>query len=223
MKLGSLILALVLLFGATYYVLGSVTTNSSRMKVELRQTQERNQQLELQLQQQRQTYQRDIQTLHQNVQQLQQNIRSQQGELTLLQQSLDAERAARVEAEQTVETLKVQLINQPCSPLAQNSSIRSLAMPVPEPTKNWANAILTFSLIVIVVVGGYCIRGNGQAKLKSLLRDYNRTKATTAVNHDHVWVRMTRQQCQEYSRWQRSKQQETYQPSLSQHEQSMSN
>lgn len=222
MKIGSSILALVLLFGATYYVLGSVTTNSSHMKVELRHTQERNRQLELQLQQQSQTYQRDIQTLHQNVQQLHQNIRSQQGELALLQQSLDTEREARVEAEQIVETL-VQLINKPRSSLAQNSFIRSLAMPIPEQMKNRTKAILTVSLIVMVVVGGYYVRGQGRAKLKSLLRDCNRAKASTTVEHSYVWVRMTRQQCHEYSRWQRGKHQERYQTTLSQHECSVSN
>ena len=219
MKIGSLILVLVLFFGATFYVLGSLTTNAAQLQAELREIQARNQQLESQLQQQSQTCQRDIQVLSQNARQLQEQIYSQQEELATLQRSLDAERAAKVEAQQTIEALKVQQGEQPHPLRTQNKSIRSLETLNSEYIRNWAKVILTSSLILLVLVSGYSVRAYGKAKLQRLAKFLNKTKAR-AIEPNLVQVLMTQRQCQEYSRWQRIKQQETYQSRLSQHEQS---
>ena len=219
MKIGSSILLLVLFFGATFYVLGSLTTNAAQLQARLHEIQAMNEQLEAQLQQQNQNCQRDIQVWSQNTRQLEEQIHSQSEELALLQQSLDAERAARMEAEETIETLKVQRVEQPYPPRTQNKSIRSLATSNSESIRNWAKVILTSSLILLVLVSGYSVRAYGKAKLHRLLKFLNRMRVT-AVEPNLVQVLMTRRQCQDYSRWQRIKQQETYQSRLSQHEQS---
>jgi hypothetical protein len=186
------ILGIFVLFAVPFMLLGHLATENARLRDQLRAEQEAN---ALLLQQNRvcQVNLEEVRKLWDQEREARLQAEQELEILDQIREQLDQERAARLRMEQELRAAQDQLARFANGP-TPNGSNNTLALMKLE--AEWWHVLLALSLLAMMVIGGLSVH------------HYSKVSDEPQGNRagrDIVSVRMTRQQCRAYSRWQRNR------------------